>query len=114
MLQKSPKLVYSVFVLRTDGEHILVLESDDYDKCFEKWKLILQEWKDSAKEQRPFELTDPLVTAFSPSMIFEVRIVPREVEVNNSHNPYHKKMQEQGLSRTFPGSGVDILDRGTT
>lgn len=111
MSQKLPKkLIYAVLVLRTDGEHIQVLESDDYDKCYEKWKTVLQEWKDAAKELRPFEIIDPIVTAFSPSMIFEVRLIPVGTEdSNNSHNPYNKKMNEQGFSRTFPSQGKDLL-----
>lgn len=108
------KMVYSVVILRQDGNHIQVLESGDYDKCYERWKLLQTEWATSAKEVRPFLLEDPVVTAFTPSLIYEIKLVPvlTEEMASKSHNPYQSRMNQQGFQNTFPGaSGTDLLSR---
>jgi len=107
-------MVYGVIILRTSGDHIQAAESSDYNKCYERWKILQQEWTSASKEQRPFVLEDPVVTAFSPSMIYEIKLIPVMTEqmASNSHNPYQKNMNQNGFSSTFPGgSGIDLLSR---
>lgn len=108
------KMVYSVIIFRSDEKHIIVLESNDYNKCYEKWKFLQNAWVDSAKETKPFVLEDPIVTAFAPSLIYEIKVIPVMAEemANNSHNPYQQRMNQNGFMNTFPGaSGMDLLSR---
>lgn len=104
-------LNYEVVILRTDGQHISTPMTQDYDKCFEVWEQITNEWTNAAKEQRPFILRDPIITAFAPALIFEVRLLPvtGQETTSKTYNPYSQKMQEQGFSRTFPSQGRDLL-----
>ena len=108
------KLVYSVIVLRQDQQHLAIIESTDYDKCYQKWKDLQSEWSMAWKDQRPFTLEDPVVTAFSPSLIYEIKLIPimtAEME-SKSNNPYQQRMNQQGFTNTFPGgSGIDLLTR---
>lgn len=106
------QMVYMVAVYRTDGAHISVIESPDYDKCFAKWVELHKVWSTAAKEQTPFILVDPVVTAFSPAMIFEIKLIPvmsQQLAAAASNNPYAQSMNEKGFGRTFPGASVDLL-----
>ena len=108
------KLVYAVLVCRSDGNHIVITESTNYDACYEVWKKTQTTWAEASKEQKPFVLEDPIVTAFSPSMIYEVKLIPTMTEEmsSKSHNPYQAKMNEHGFGKTFPSaSGIDLLSR---
>ena len=113
-MAKQEQMIYGVIVFRSDQQHVTVLESADYDACYEKWKLIQQEWTSAAKEQRPFILEAPVVTAFAPSMIYEIALLPvmtKELADKASRNPYASQMSEKGFNRTFPGAGQDLLSR---
>ena len=107
------KLFYSVIILRQDGQHITAVDAiEDYESCTKIWSDLQKEWADSWKEQRPFVLLDPVVTAFNPSLIFEIKLFAVAVEQSQvrSNNPYQKKMMQQGFSNTFPnGSSIDVL-----
>lgn len=109
------KLVYGVIIFRQDAQHISAIESTDYDKCYECWKALQSEWATASKEQRPFVLEDPVVTAFSPSMIYEIKLIPvmtEEMSTSASKNPYASKMATQGFSQSFPSAGgIDLLSR---
>jgi len=108
------KMVYGVLIFRNNGEHIQALESTDYDKCYERWKALHNEWATASKEQRPFVLEDPIVTAFAPGMIYEIKLIPIMTEemASKSNNPYQQRMNQNGFSNTFPGgSGIDLLSR---
>jgi hypothetical protein len=110
----SDKMVYSVVILRSDGNHISVYESANYDKCYDRWRSLQEHWTLASKEQKPFLLEDPVVTAFNPALIYEIKLVPvmPEEMATKSHNPYHQRMTQQGFSNTFPsGSGIDLLSR---
>lgn len=109
---KTSPMIYGVIICRTDGEHIMVVEDPDYDKCFAKWQETYTNWQTSAKEQQPFVLTAPVVTAFAPALIYEIKLLPTNAQENASktHNPYNSMMNEQGFSRTFPSrGGADLL-----
>lgn len=100
---KAPQMVYGVIVCRTDGEHIIAMEDPNYDKCFKRWEELHNQWTAATKEQHPFVMTAPVVTAFSPAMVYEVKLVPINQEnAANANNPYYQAMHEKGLSRTFP------------
>lgn len=108
--QKS-NFVYQVVVLRTNGDHLRIIESDDYDKCYSRWKELHTQWASCVAENKPFVVEEPVVVAFSPSMIYEIGLMPvttQEMAAKNN-NPYFKQMQEQGFSRTFPAQGRDLL-----
>jgi len=112
-MAKAQPMVYGVVIFRSDQQHIIVIESPDYDKCMEVWKKVHEEWAGSAKDLRPFILIDPIVTAFAPSMIYEVKLMPMISQdmAEKSHNPYQQRMNEQGFTRTFPGVGMDLLTK---
>lgn len=108
------QLVYMVAVYRTDGNHISILESPDYDKCFARWKELQEVWTKATKEQTPFVLVEPVVTAFAPAMVFEIKLIPvmsQQMAANAANNPYAQAMNEKGFSRSFPGAGTDLLSR---
>lgn len=108
------KLVYSVVILRQDGNHIQVVESTEYNKCYDKWRSLQIEWASASKEQRPFILEDPVVTAFTPSLVYEIKLIPVMTEemASKSNNPYQQRMNQQGFGQTFPSAGgIDLLSR---
>lgn len=112
--QKEEQVVYGVIVFRTDGQHVVVLENPNFDVCYAEWEKLHEAWTTSVKEQQPFKLTSPVVTAFSPSMIYEIKLLPTNTQqnVSKSHNPYYNAMNTNGFSQTFPTSGaVDLLNR---
>ena len=113
-MAKEQQMVYGVLICRSDGQHIEAIESTDYKKCYECWQSLNKEWASAAKDQRPFVLEDPVVTAFSPSMIYEIKLIPimsQEMAQSATNNPYAKRMTEQGFGKTFPGANVDLLSR---
>lgn len=112
MTEQNP--IYAVQILRRDQNHIEVLNSTDFNKCLGRWKELHQLWAESSKEEKPFVLEDPMLTAFQPGLITEIRLIPITADMQNqSNNPYHKQMVQNGLGATLPSmSGVDILDNG--
>jgi len=109
---KEQNIVYAVLVLRTDQNHITVLESANYDECFNCWSELTAQWKETAKEGSPFQITNPIVTSFSPGMITEITVVP--VQAQNqalNDNPYQKDMMKEGFANTF-GRNTGVLDNG--
>ena len=105
-------MVYQVLIMRTNGDHIPIIESPDYDKCYERWKELHTLWTSCAKETKPFVLEEPVVTAFSPTMIYEINLVPvstQDMASSKSNNPYQKAMHERGFSGTFPTQGRDLI-----
>jgi hypothetical protein len=98
--EKSP--VYAVFILRTDQNHIQAIESEDYDKCYEKWQELTNLWQESVKEEKPFVLKEPKVTCFTPILIKEITLVPVvEQQFTKNNNPYQKEMVQSGFSSTL-------------
>lgn len=107
------KLKYGVYVLKRSEDHIAVLETDKYDDAYNLWVELKDRWAVSIKEQKPFELTAPIVTAFDPGLVYEitVRPVPQVAPELNTNNPYAKKMQQEGFGAMFNNQGP-ILDAG--
>ena len=105
---------YSVMILRRDKNHITALTTEDYDKAYEIWTEYSENWVKSAKELKVFKLEKPLVTAFDPALIYEIRIVPVTVSKNTRNNPYAEEMRTKGFSETFGAyaQGSDLLDGG--
>lgn len=99
MKQEEKKSVYGVFILRNDGQHISVVETDSYDKAFELWGKLSQDWEDAVTANKPFKLTDPIVTAFAPGLISEITVRPLATTTESKYqNPYEARMMKQGLS----------------
>jgi len=93
----------------------VAIETENYDEAFERWMQLTDSWKVSIKEQVPFTLATPIVTAFDPGLILEINIVPVPVqtkEVNN--NPYRRDMLDRGLTETLNNytRGTEMLDSG--
>lgn len=109
------KQLYSVIIIRRDAQHIIALESEKFDEVYTTWKTLIEEWKTSATEQRPLILEKPIVTAFDPGLVSEIKIDMFEVHESNAHNPYSKEMKNRGLTETlnkYKVTGHDILDNG--
>ena len=113
-MQTSQKLtkVYQVVILRTNGDHLSILETDNFQQCFSKWEELHTQWQECVKNNCPYIIQEPIITAFTPSMIYEISVVPvAPRDMNKTHNPYERQMYEQGFGKTFPGQGYDLLDR---
>jgi len=109
--QNQEQQIYAVLVLRTDQDHIIVLESPDYEKCYNIWEDLIGKWTQAAKDGIPFKLSEPQVTAFSPGMITEIKLIPvSQINQNKVHNPYYQNMVRNGFANTQ--GGRDILDQG--
>lgn len=103
-------MVYSVVIFKNNQDHLHILESGNYEKCYLEWKRLHLLWTECSKESKPFVLENPIVTAFSPAMIYEISLIPITTkEMSKSHNPYNNQMRDQGFSRTFPNQGRDLL-----
>lgn len=113
-MSNEQKVVYAVFVLRTDQQHITAIESDNYDECYETWESLHNVWMEASAENKPFVMTKPIVTAFHPGLISEITLRPIvEQSASKNQNPYQKNMVNNGFSNSFPtGGGVDLLDNG--
>lgn len=112
---QAPKLSYTVLIQKKNQDHLVAIETENYDEAFERWTQLTDSWKVSIKEQVPFTLTTPVVTAFDPGLILEINIVPVPVqtkEVNN--NPYRRDMLDRGLTETLNNytRGTEMLDSG--
>lgn len=103
---------YMVAVLRSDGNHIIMDEAVSFEGAREKWIYLTRYWEECVKEKKPFIIESPIVTAFDPSMIYEIVLRPKSTTTSN--NPYQKEMQSKGLSEMMKGAGLGagLLDGG--
>lgn len=108
MKNEEKKPSYVLVILRRDGEHIAVLEDNNYDKVFEAYNEVAAKWASSIKEQTPFSLTSPVVTTFDPGLIYEIKINPVvETAASSKYdNPYANKMRQNGLG-SMQGENLD-------
>jgi hypothetical protein len=111
------KQLYEIWILRRDADHIKSGEFEKFEEACEEWKKLKESWHSCIKEQKPFELHKPIVTAFDPGLISEIRIVTfvAKESANSIDNPYHKEMQQRGLSEAlnkYSKTGYDLLDGG--
>lgn len=106
--------VYSVWVMRRDQSHILVLETASFDEADKVYQELETRWTTALKEQVPFKLRAPVITSFDPGLIYEVSLLPFGSTTVNNDNPYQAKMRQQGFSNTFGAGarGSDVLDGG--
>lgn len=111
-------MVYEVAVIRSDFNHIIVSETKEFEEAKITWRELTDRWKKSIEDKAPFELEQPIITAFDPGLVREIKIfaTPQGVQQKvGSHNPYTQRMKEEGLSNTmkYGGiSGTDVLDGG--
>lgn len=119
--KEEKKSLYEVQILRIDGEHIIAAQSENYDECFEKWENLHKLWRETSDENKPFVLTEPKVTAFNPTLIKEITLVPVVEQAEGKYsNPYQREMLRNGLSETLnkyrgpqaPQPQGDLLDGG--
>ncbi len=116
MAKKKPdEIVYETWILRRDQQHIAVVVSTDFEKCYKVWEELQAQWAECAKEVKPFVLKDPVLTAFEPGLIYEITLRPVESPVSNavnSKNPYAREMLNRGFSDVF--GNQDLLSRANT
>lgn len=115
MQNNQAKEVYAVWILRRDNEPISVLETQNFEEAESAHRELVQRWIAAIKEEIPFELRAPIITAFAPGLIYEITIRPYANPVLSS-NPYQQQMQQNGFSSTFSnnarGATNNILDSG--
>ena len=106
--KEESKTIYGLFILKRDGEHIVVSESDNYDEVFESWKNLKDQWTSCVQESKPFELIKPVVTAFDPNLIYEITVKPvvETTATNKNYNPYREQMHKEGFSNAFAKNAV--------
>jgi predicted proteasome-type protease len=107
--------VYSVWVMRRDQSHITVLETSSFEEADKVYNELESRWTTALKEQVPFKLRAPYITAFDPGLIYEISLLPLGNTTKvNSDNPYQQQMRQNGFSNTFGNSarGSDVLDGG--
>lgn len=111
MSKEEKKPLYGLYVMRRDENHIIVIESLNYDEVFEAYKKLVVEWGNAVKERLPFSLSSPVVTTFDPGLIYEITVRPimPEQNVSKYDNPYQQKMMKNGFQNMF---GADVLDGG--
>jgi hypothetical protein len=114
---EEKKQTYEVWIVRQDGNHIRTQLTNEYDKCFEDWKKLVDLWKSCVADKTPFSITTPVVTAFDPGLIMEITIRPVvKIAESKYDNPYQQKMLDKGLLNTLNNKGnvidPNILDEG--
>ncbi len=109
MSKEEKKQSYALVILRRDGDHINVLEIDNYDKVFDLYNELTARWSSCVQEKKPFHLMSPVVTTFDPGLIYEITIKPivETMGSNRYDNPYQQAMRKQGFQNTF--NNPDIL-----
>ena len=107
--------VYAVWVMRRDQAHIVVMETSSFEEADKVWQDLNTRWTTALKEQVPFVVRAPIVTAFDPGLIYEISLLPYGSSTNVSNdNPYQQNMRQNGFSNTFNrySKTTDILDGG--
>lgn len=108
------EVVYETLILRRDGQHIVAIQSTEFEKCYQKWEALHTQWQECAKEVKPFIVKDPILTAFEPGLIYEILLQPvmtATKAIVNENNPYAKEMLNRGFSNTF--GNQDLLSRAS-
>ena len=97
--EEKKKQMYVLMILRRDNDHIIVSESQDYDKTYEQYTEIVTKWTQCIKDNIPFSITSPIVTCFDPGLIYEIKINPVvETTATKYDNPYAREMNQRGLA----------------
>lgn len=110
------QLIYLVKLLRNDGSAVDLVETNEFSKAKEVWEESYTKWTDSVADRKPFVVSQPtdsgFMTAFDPSLIREILILPLTRQ-EESDNPYTKKMNKEGLSSML-GKGIssELTDGG--
>ena len=94
---------YEVYIKRKNQDHLLVEMSEDFSKLNKLWEVLHNEWKESVKEERPFVIKKPIVTAFAPGLIDEISLAPvtGQQQQQNPDNPYESAMRRDGFGKTL-------------
>jgi len=111
MSKKKSTVVYEVIMMRRDTP-LVIMQSENFDECYERWKVLHSQWAEAIKEVKPFVLEDPILTAFEPGMIYEIILQPIQAAPSmnvNPNNPYYKNMMEHGLSKSL--GNEDLLSK---
>lgn len=112
---QAPKLSYTVLIQKKNQDHLVAIETENYDQAFELWQSLTDQWKTCIKEQSPFTLTAPVVTAFDPGLVLEINIIPVPIQTKETNNnPYRRDMLDRGLTETLNNytRGTEMLDAG--
>lgn len=106
--------VLQVLLYRKDEvDPIVIAESTSFSECKKVWKDLIDRWTKAHKEAEPFVLERPIVTAFEPGMVGEIKIFPKmEPQINvDPNNPYQQQMMNRGLTHTMKNHS-NIYDTG--
>lgn len=113
------KQVYQVIIYRVDNNHILLIQTTNFDEAVENWQKANNSWEESLSNKKPFKLMIPTVTSFDPGLIKEISVKPIvKMETSKYNNPYQQKMMKEGLGATLQQKGnifdPNVLDEGYT
>ncbi len=115
-MQNEEKKIYGVLILRNDLEHIVALETPDFQQAHNLWKELNEKWTNCIKDRTPFSIESPIVTSFDPGLIKELTVRPlidNAQQRGGINNPYERNMRQNGLGNTLRNPvGTDILDGG--
>lgn len=110
------QIIYALIMFRKDIGPSNLLETNDFDKVKETWRNLTNKWTLSVKEQKPFELEEPVITSFDPSLIKEFRISTTETSLKiDESNPYLKNFRQKGFTESFRENtslNTEVLDQG--
>lgn len=110
---EEKKTIYALYIVRNDIGPMGVFESDNYDNVFVKWKELKEMWTTAIENKVPFEILEPVVTAFDPGLIMEITLKPVvETTASRYNNPYERQMVEKGLTSTLKSYHPELNDGG--
>jgi hypothetical protein len=99
-MNSQESMVYLVKVYRADlPDGLLVFNSQNELEAKTKFLELEESWIKSVEDKRPFRITTPHLSAFSPNLIKEIKVeeIPfAEYERLNSH--YEKQLKELGMT----------------
>lgn len=110
---EEKKTIYALYIIRKDIGPMSILEDDNYDKVYERWVELKENWTTAVKEKIPFEINKPIITVFDPGLVDEITLKPVvETTASRYQNPYHQDMVKNGLSNSLKPYHPDIKDDG--
>ena len=77
MKQEEPQVLQVLLFRKDEVSPIVVMESTNFAECKKVWKDLIAKWTKAHKEAEPFILENPIVTAFEPGIVAEIKIFPK-------------------------------------
>ena len=100
MNKANENFMYRVCIVRNDkAEPIYVYDSEVLNQAVKCYQELDKEWTTSVEEKRPFRLSTPYMTSFTPGLCVEIFIDKMSIEeYQQNTNPYSQQMQDKGFT----------------